>query len=187
MALSANKISAGDTGRIDNINDIIDDLEDLEDRKVELTGDETIAGKKTFSTIPETSGGNPTTDNQLSRKAYTDTKYKEIGSSASKNWATNYEATEDGFLTAWIHIGTSTTSNQETVVDVYSDNTSTPTTIIARSAANLFSSGSSPYPTTICRATTITVPIKKGNYYRVDKSRTPASLTSGIYFTPIKP
>jgi microcystin-dependent protein len=35
MALSANKITAGDTGRINQINDIIDDLEDLEDRKVE--------------------------------------------------------------------------------------------------------------------------------------------------------
>jgi hypothetical protein len=70
MALSANKITAGDTGRINQINDIIDDLEDLEDRKVEVTGDETIAGKKTFSTIPETSGGNPTTDNQLVRKAW---------------------------------------------------------------------------------------------------------------------
>jgi microcystin-dependent protein len=32
---TANKITAGDTGRINQINDIIDDLEDLEDRKVE--------------------------------------------------------------------------------------------------------------------------------------------------------
>lgn len=39
---------------------------------VQMSGDQTIAGKKTFSTIPETTGGDPTADNQLARKAYVD-------------------------------------------------------------------------------------------------------------------
>ncbi|MEX0650269.1 MAG: hypothetical protein WD200_04660 [Candidatus Andersenbacteria bacterium] len=39
---------------------------------VALTGDETIAGIKTFSAIPVGPGSDPTTDNQLVRKAYVD-------------------------------------------------------------------------------------------------------------------
>jgi hypothetical protein len=71
---TANKITAGDTGRINQINDIIDDLEDLEDRKVELTGDETIAGKKTFSTVPASSE-TPSDDNDLVRKKFITDSY----------------------------------------------------------------------------------------------------------------
>jgi hypothetical protein len=40
---------------------------------VALTGDETVAGKKTFSTFPEISSGNPTTANQFATKGYADT------------------------------------------------------------------------------------------------------------------
>lgn len=39
---------------------------------VEETTDETIAGVKTFSSIPKTTGGNPVADNDLVRKAYAD-------------------------------------------------------------------------------------------------------------------
>lgn len=39
---------------------------------VHTSGDETIAGKKTFTTIPEAPAADPTTDNQLARKAYVD-------------------------------------------------------------------------------------------------------------------
>jgi hypothetical protein len=38
------------------------------------TGDQTIAGIKTFTSIPVGPASNPTTDNQLARKAFTDTK-----------------------------------------------------------------------------------------------------------------
>lgn len=39
---------------------------------VKLTGDQTIAGNKGFSSVPYTTGGDPTTDNSLTRKAYAD-------------------------------------------------------------------------------------------------------------------
>lgn len=39
---------------------------------VEEAGAETIAGVKTFSSIPKTTGGNPTDDTELARKAYVD-------------------------------------------------------------------------------------------------------------------
>lgn len=39
---------------------------------VDLTGDQTIGGVKTFSSIPVTTGGDPTTANQLARKSYVD-------------------------------------------------------------------------------------------------------------------
>jgi hypothetical protein len=41
---------------------------------VQMTGDQTVAGKKTFSTIPELPASDPTTDNQAARKAYVDSK-----------------------------------------------------------------------------------------------------------------
>jgi len=44
----------------------------VDDTKVSLTGNETIAGIKTFSSIPVGPATDPTTDNQLTRKAYTD-------------------------------------------------------------------------------------------------------------------
>lgn len=43
-------------------------------QNVKITGVQTVAGKKTFSTVPDTSGGNPSADNDLSRKAYVDTQ-----------------------------------------------------------------------------------------------------------------
>lgn len=39
---------------------------------VKLTGAQTIAGVKTFSSIPVGPAANPTTDNQLARKGYVD-------------------------------------------------------------------------------------------------------------------
>lgn len=39
---------------------------------VKLTGDQVIAGNKGFSSVPYTTGGEPTTDNSLTRKAYVD-------------------------------------------------------------------------------------------------------------------
>lgn len=39
---------------------------------VKTTGVQTIAGAKTFSSVPLTTGGNPTVDNELARKAYVD-------------------------------------------------------------------------------------------------------------------
>lgn len=41
---------------------------------VTLTGAQTIAGAKTFSTIPVVPAANPTTDNQVTRKGYVDAR-----------------------------------------------------------------------------------------------------------------
>lgn len=48
------------------------DRDGLLDAEVHLTTDQTIAGVKTFSTIPVGPAEDPTTDNQLARKAYVD-------------------------------------------------------------------------------------------------------------------
>lgn len=42
---------------------------------VKLTGDQTVAGIKTFSSIPVLPVSDPTTDNQAVRKAYVDTRF----------------------------------------------------------------------------------------------------------------
>lgn len=46
------------------------DIPQLLAQLVEEAGAETIAGVKTFSSIPKTTGGNPSDDNELTRKAY---------------------------------------------------------------------------------------------------------------------
>ena len=40
--------------------------------EVKLTGDQTVAGIKTFTSIPVLPASNPTTSNQMVRKAYAD-------------------------------------------------------------------------------------------------------------------
>ena len=48
--------------------------------EVLTSGDQTIAGTKTFSSIPVGPATNPTTDDQLARKAYVDAKVAALGS-----------------------------------------------------------------------------------------------------------
>jgi len=54
------------------LDDTASGLATLNGAAVKLTGDQTVAGKKTFSTIPEGPASNPTTVNQLTRKSYVD-------------------------------------------------------------------------------------------------------------------
>jgi hypothetical protein len=49
------------------------DLATLDAAVVKLTGDQSVAGIKTFSSIPILPASNPTTDNQATRKLYVDT------------------------------------------------------------------------------------------------------------------
>jgi len=49
------------------------DLATLDGEVVKLTGDQSVAGIKTFSSIPVLPASNPTTDNQATRKLYVDT------------------------------------------------------------------------------------------------------------------
>lgn len=48
-------------------------LDDLDTAAVKTTGDQTVAGVKTFSSIPVLPASDPSTDNQAARKAYVDT------------------------------------------------------------------------------------------------------------------
>lgn len=51
---------------------ILDNLNNGDDAAVRITGEQTVAGIKTFSSIPEGPSSDPTTDNQLARKKYVD-------------------------------------------------------------------------------------------------------------------
>lgn len=56
-----------------NVDDVVADLATLDAAVVKLTGDQSVAGIKTFSSIPVLPASNPTTDNQATRKLYVDT------------------------------------------------------------------------------------------------------------------
>lgn len=56
-----------------NVDDVVADLATLDGAVVKLTGDQSVAGIKTFSSIPLLPASNPTTDNQATRKLYVDT------------------------------------------------------------------------------------------------------------------
>ncbi len=56
-----------------NVDDVVSDLAALDAAVVKLTGDQSVAGIKTFSSIPVLPASNPTTDNQATRKLYVDT------------------------------------------------------------------------------------------------------------------
>lgn len=56
-----------------NVDDVVADLASLDAAVVKLTGDQSVAGIKTFSSIPVLPASNPTTDNQATRKLYVDT------------------------------------------------------------------------------------------------------------------
>ena len=72
---------------IDSLRVKADDLENVYDGStaVKLTGDQTIAGIKTFSSIPVLPASNPTTDNQAVRKAYVDARFAATVNIASDN------------------------------------------------------------------------------------------------------
>ncbi|QNR51975.1 tailspike protein [Streptomyces phage phiRKBJ001] len=56
-----------------NVDDVVADLATLDGEVVKLAGDQSVAGIKTFSSIPILPASNPTTDNQATRKLYVDT------------------------------------------------------------------------------------------------------------------
>lgn len=56
-----------------NVDDVVADLATLDAEVVKITGDQSVAGIKTFSSIPVLPASNPTTDNQATRKLYVDT------------------------------------------------------------------------------------------------------------------
>ena len=64
--------TTGIATNVTNITNLQSDMEDSLDNKVNLTGDETVAGVKTFSSFPITPGSAPTTDYQTANKKYVD-------------------------------------------------------------------------------------------------------------------
>lgn len=71
-------ITNGQTADADDINAelsaLASDISALDGAAVKKTGDQSVAGVKTFTSIPVLPASNPTTDNQATRKAYVDTK-----------------------------------------------------------------------------------------------------------------
>lgn len=71
-------ITNGQTADADDINAelsaLASDISELDGAAVKKTGDQSVAGVKTFTSIPVLPASNPTTDNQAVRKAYVDGK-----------------------------------------------------------------------------------------------------------------
>ncbi|EHV4763755.1 hypothetical protein K0O51_001344 [Campylobacter coli] len=74
------QVKAMDTKITEQINGAKTQLNSKIDNKVTKTGDETIAGVKTFS-VPPVSATNPTANNQVANKSYVDTVVDTVGNS----------------------------------------------------------------------------------------------------------
>ncbi|HEF9772544.1 TPA: hypothetical protein SB156_001027 [Campylobacter coli] len=74
------QVQAMDTKITEQINGAKTELNSKIDNKVTKTGDETIAGIKTFS-VPPVSATNPTANNQVANKSYVDTVVNTVGNS----------------------------------------------------------------------------------------------------------
>lgn len=126
-----------------------------------------VAGVKTFSAIPVFSAGanmgaakitavlDPTAAQDGATKAYVDAAVGSLGTRTAPTITdgSNVQVSVDGFLTI---IATCTT---EMKVTIKSDSSATPTTQIAVITAQ---------PNTTDKIVSVTVPIKKDDYYRVD-------------------
>lgn len=66
-------VDNGDAAVQANVDTVSGDLATLDAAVVKLTGDQAVAGIKTFSSIPILPASNPTADNQATRKLYVDT------------------------------------------------------------------------------------------------------------------
>ena len=140
-----------------------------------LTAFDIAGGVATFSSIPVLPASDPTEDNQAVRKKYHDddisekfdtstghdhdgTNSKKISGNQLGTWAeksnnTVYQATTDGFVTAW-----ATPGAYGSWVYGYTDANNPPTTKRAQCAGGSESAGT---------ALGITMPVKKGDYWKV--------------------
>jgi len=152
------------------------------DEAVLLSGDQTIGGVKTFSSIPVLPASDPTSDNQATRKAYVDnaisngnvdkldgydynaTQLKPFGNWESKDADTVYQATTDGFVCAY------TDYADAAGVTGYTDSSNPPSTIRARNKED---------GEDWCYAS-ITFPVKKGDYWKVT-----GTSIAAIYWIPL--
>ncbi|HEG0356606.1 TPA: hypothetical protein SB349_000716 [Campylobacter coli] len=74
------QVKAMDTKITEQINGAKTELNSKIDNKVALSGNQTIAGVKTFS-VPPVSATNPTANNQVANKSYVDTVVNTVGNS----------------------------------------------------------------------------------------------------------
>lgn len=65
-------VDAGDASVQADVDTVANDLATLDGEVVKLTGAQTVAGVKTFSSVPVGPASDPTTANQLTRKSYVD-------------------------------------------------------------------------------------------------------------------
>lgn len=89
---------------------------------VETTGTQTIAGVKTFSSIPILPSSDPTSDNQAARKAYVDANIIGFGAREDKSNNTVYLAATDGFVEAYgvneVTVKTDASNPPNTIVQI---------------------------------------------------------------------
>ena len=124
-----------------------------------LTGDQTVAGVKTFSSSPIVP--TPTTDYQASTKKYVDDQIAAVpaqvgfGAWAAKSANTAYLASTDGIVVAYLHISGGGT------LQILTDAANPPTTARAylHTGSGTTEVGSS-----------LTVPVRKGDYYLISQS-----------------
>ena len=146
------------------------------DEAVLLTGDQTVAGVKTFSSIPVGPSSDPSSDNEFARKKYVDTqvdavdaKIKSLGDYSAKSYGTAYEATTDGFVVAYASADDSIT------LTGYTDSNTSPTTVVAKAGHGA---------TNASEIVSITFPVKKGHYWKVDESHS-GTLSITVNWVPM--
>lgn len=115
------------------------------------TGDQSIAGVKTFNSSPIVP--TPTTNTQTANKVYVDGRTPGFGSWLTRSTSVIYLAATDGFVVGYNGNG------QNAVATVYTDSSSNPTTI--RASAWNDQSTSNGQNISFC------VPVRKGDYWKV--------------------
>ena len=143
-----------------------------------LTGDQTIAGVKTFSSSPVVPA--PTTDLQASTKKYVDdvkivpAKITNVFSAwETKTFGQTYEALTDGIVCCHI------TATNTAYVRGLTDENETPTTVRVR-AWNTYGYSS---PNTLKSG--LTMPVKKGDHWKVENDGGSTPSSSAVYWLPI--
>jgi len=112
---------------------------------VQTSGDQSVGGIKTFTSIPVLPGSNPTTDNQASRKAYVDTKMALSGDEAVAGIKT--------FSSFPVTPSSAPTTDYQAANKKYVDDNTPSVAAAAVSAISFSGTISSASPTTIGTAT----------------------------------
>jgi hypothetical protein len=135
-----------------------------------LTGDQTVAGIKTFSSSPVVP--TPTTNLQAVHKQYVDQK-SGLGSPSNKVINAIYQAATDGFLVGTVY------GEDSLNYSIRSDGSTTPTTVVGYVSW---------HSTTTNCGISFCIPIKRGNYYQLVQGGSGDVGNSGVellYFIPV--